>query len=123
MVSNAQSSGQDTEDQERLSRCLVLDIILDWIWQEQSRLEINLRQDERQEDSSIDRFSEGKQVGCHTQLGECHRSSTDPLRLVNTKSNWKGLQSQFPVSLDRLEVVDNGNSQTSNRVEDGAEDN
>lgn len=120
MVTNAKSGRQDTKDEERLRRGLVLDIVLNGIRQQQSRLEVHLRQDQTQQNGGIRRFTDAIEVGGDAQLGDRDRSRTDPLGRVDAKGDGKGLQAKRAVSFDRLEVIDNGDSETSNGVEDGA---
>ena len=91
MVPNAKSCCQDTEDQERLCRCLVLDIILNRVRQQKSGLEIHLWQDECHEDASVQGFVNGEEVSGDTKLGQCDGKRANPLGLVDTKCNGKRL--------------------------------
>lgn len=62
VMADAKSRGKYTKHQERLCGGLVLDIIRDGVRQEKSCLEIHLWQDQSQKDTSVQRFSETKQI-------------------------------------------------------------
>jgi hypothetical protein len=117
MVSEAQTRDQNTKDQKGLRGCLILDIIINRIRKEKGRLKVDLGQDEPQQDQGVGGFSKGVQVGSNPQLGESDRSGTNPLRTIDTKGDGQGVESHGAISFDGLEIVDNGNAQTSDRVE------
>jgi len=52
-------------------------------------------------------------------LGQSDRSGTDPFCAINSKCNRKRLKSEFSVSFNGFEIVDNGDSKSSNGVENG----
>ena len=51
-------------------------------------------------------------------MGQGHGGGADPFGAVNAKCNREGVESECTVTFDGFEVVDDGNSETSNRVED-----
>lgn len=113
-MSNTKASGQDTKDQKGLGRCLVLDIIVDWVRQKQGRLEINLRQEKTHQDGRIGGFSNRVQVRGNPQLGQGNGRSANVLGAVDTKGDREGIEAHGAVSFNGFKIIDNGDSQTSN---------
>ena len=117
MVTNGQRRCKDTKDQKGLGRCLVFHVVLNGVWQKQGSLKVNLRKNQSQENTGICRLANGGQVGSHAQLRQGDGSGTNVLGRVHAKGHGEGLQAQCTVSFDRLEIVDNGNSKTGNRIQ------
>lgn len=110
VVSNAKSSQKDTKDEERLRSGLEFDIIFNRVRKKESCLEVYLWKDQTQKYSSIGGFSNGIQVGSYTQLCDGNRSGTNVFGGISTKCYGKRLKSHCTISLDTLEIIDNGNS-------------
>jgi hypothetical protein len=123
VMSNTEAGGQDTKDQKGLCRCLVLDIIVDGVGQKQGRLEINLWQEKAHQDGRIGGFSDREQVQGNTQLGKGDRPGANFGGSVDTKGDREGVEAHGAVTFNGFKIIDNGNSQTGNRVEDRTETN
>ena len=119
-MSDGEAGGQQSKDQEGLGRSLVLDVVGDGVGDEELCLEEHLREDEAEEDGSIGVLMEAcVQIRGDTELGDVDGADADPLCSVDAKSHWERLEAQRSISLDRFEIIDNGDTQTSEGVEDG----
>mmetsp|Transcript_30872 Transcript_30872/g.61813 ORF Transcript_30872/g.61813 Transcript_30872/m.61813 type:complete len:200 (+) Transcript_30872:254-853(+) len=121
MVSNSEGSGENTEHEKRLRFSLVRHIVLDGVL-EKVELEEHLRQDEGQEDGGVLQLSDREQVSRDAELGHVDGGDADILRLVHPEGHGDGLHAQGFVSLDGLEVVDDGDAQTRKRIEHREDD-
>jgi len=120
MMSEAQTGCENSEYEERLRRRLVLDVVVDWVWQEQSGLEVDLWQEQSKEDGGVGGLTDGGQVSSNAKLRDGHRCGANVLGTVDAEGDWQGVQSHGSVTLDGLEVVHNGNAQSSDGVQDWA---
>lgn len=66
MMADAESGAQDAENEERLGRGLILDVVLHRVWQEEGGLEVNLGQDESEQDGRVGWLPDSVQVRRHT---------------------------------------------------------
>ena len=119
MVANAQCSSENAENEEGLRGGLVLHIVGNRVWQKESGLEVDLGQDQGKKDRGICRLANRIKVGGNSKLSYGNRPSADVLGTINTERNGERLQAEFPITLNGLEIIDNGNAEASNRVEDG----
>lgn len=117
VVTPSQTGRQETKHQERLRAGLVLDVILDWVGQEELELEENLRKDEAKENVGVRVFADGAQVKGDEKLRNVNGGHGEPLGLFDAERHGKGLQAELAITLDGFEIVDNGDAQTGDGVE------
>jgi hypothetical protein len=119
VVAAGERGGEDAKDEEGLSRGLVLDVVCDGVLEEGGELEVDLGDDETEEDEGVVGLAHRGEVGSDTKLGDVDRPNADPLGLVDSKLDGERHEAHGAVPLDRLEVVDNGDSQAGERVQGG----
>lgn len=121
MVADAQRRRQNAEDEEGLALRLELDVVGHRVRQQERRLEEHLRQEQPQQDRRVGGLAEALEVGGHPQLGEGDGAGAEVLGPVDAEGHGQGVEPQLAVSLDRFEVIDDGNSEAGDRVQDGTE--
>lgn len=122
MVVDSQGGGEDAEYQEWLGSGLVLDVVLQGIFQQVCELCENLWDDESEEDGGVGGFADGVEVGRHGDLSRVDESCADVLGTVDAEFDGQRLQAELGVSFDGLEVVDDGDAEAGQRVERGEND-
>ena len=88
MVSYCKCGCKNTEDKERLSTRLVLDIISDWVGQEEFELEEHLRCDESEQNKCVCGFSDVVEVASYCHLCDVDGGDCQPLRFLDAECNW-----------------------------------
>lgn len=119
VVAAGECSGEDAEDEEGLGRGLVLDVVCDRVLQEGGELEIDLGDDEAEKDEGVVCLAHRRKVGRNAELCEVDGPHADPLGLVDSELDREGHEAHGAVPLDRLEVIDDCDSQAGQRVEGG----
>lgn len=119
MVAPREASGEQSKDEERLRGGLVLDVVLDGIGEEKLELEENLGEDEREENVAVTRLSDGAEITGDGELRGIDGPDADPLRLLHAERHGKGHEAALAVTLDGLEVVHDGDTQTRDGVQHG----
>ena len=119
VVAACERGGEDAKDQEGLSRGLVLDVVCDGVLEEGGELQVDLGDDETEEDEGVVGLAHRGEVGSDAKLGDVDRPNADPLGLVDSKLDGERHEAHGAVPLNRLEVIDNGDSQAGERVQGG----
>ena len=97
-----------------------LDVVRDRIREQQRGLEVHLWEYQPQDDRRVRRFSNAVEVGGDAQLGERDGSRAYPLGPVDAEGDGEGVETHLAVALDGLEVVDDGDPEPRDGIEDGA---
>mmetsp|Transcript_29873 Transcript_29873/g.101534 ORF Transcript_29873/g.101534 Transcript_29873/m.101534 type:complete len:383 (+) Transcript_29873:64-1212(+) len=114
---NGQRGREDAEDEERLGRALVLDVVLDGVLEEVLGLGPDLGRDEPAEDQGVGRLADVREVRRHRDLRDVDHARADVLGAVDAEGHGQGLEAELAVALDGLEVVDDGDAQPREGVE------
>mmetsp|Transcript_3661 Transcript_3661/g.10517 ORF Transcript_3661/g.10517 Transcript_3661/m.10517 type:complete len:265 (+) Transcript_3661:2259-3053(+) len=120
VVADGKASAQQAKHEERLAPGLEGDVVLDGIRNQILGLRVGLRDDEAEQHRSVRGLVDAPvEPRSDRQLGERDGDAADRDRLLNAECDGKTLQSQCPVPLDALEVVDDRNSQSRDAVQHG----
>eukprot|EP00963_Diacronema_lutheri_P002748 scaffold207_cov345-Pavlova_lutheri.AAC.31 len=113
VVPNGKGGRQNAKHKERLRSGLIRDIVFDGVRQEVLDLRIDLRSNQAQKHQRIRLGVYGPEIGCHGKLKGINGAHCNVLCFFDTKDHGKRLQTQLPVPLDALEIVDDGDAQSS----------
>lgn len=120
MLANAEGCHQDTQKGKWLRHGHVGHIVFQGISiQEECFLKINLWENNGHQSSSSGMLADGIQIGCDTQLNHVRDQRCQPGGTFHPQQQRDGLETEFPIALHRFEIIDNSDTETYQRVEDG----
>ena len=119
VVAEAHRGRQNPEHEERLARRLVLDVVGHRVRDQERRLEEHLGQQQPKDDRRVRRLADGLEVGGDPELGQGDGRGAYVRGVFDAEGDGEGVEAHLAIALDGLEVVDDGDPESGDGVEDG----